>query len=71
MPRAAKAAIRCSIVDRRTPSAFSIMVFRRASMTASPDTGIRLSRSVMSVRTKTMPTPGAAGRIARRTRSPV
>ena len=59
------------MVDRRTPAAFSIMVFRRASTTASPETGIRLSRSLMSVRTKTMPVPTGAGRTARRTRSPV
>ena len=45
------------MVDRRTPAAFSIIVFRRASTTASPETAIRLSRSVMSVRTKTMPVP--------------
>ena len=59
------------MVDRRTPAAFSIMVFRRASTTASPETGMRLSRSVMSVRTKVMPVPDAAGRTTSLTRWPV
>ena len=70
-PRAAKAAIRCSMVATVTPAALPITVSIRVSTTASPCAGTRLSRSWMSVRTKTMPVSGAAGRIESRTCAPV
>ena len=70
-PRADSAAIRCSMVETVTPLALPMTVPSRVLTTASAETGMRLSRSFTSVRTKTTPAPAGAGRIDRRTRAPV
>ena len=71
MPSALRLAVRCSMVATVTPAALPMTVSMRVSTTLSPRAGTRLSRSWMSVRTKTMPVSGPAGRIDSRTRSPV
>ena len=54
------------MVETLTPAAFSITVPSWVLVTASPETGTRLSRSVTSVRTKTMPELAGAERTATR-----
>jgi hypothetical protein len=69
--RAARAAIRCSMVETRTSAALLMTVPSWVWQTASAFTATRLSRSWTSVRTKTIPLSIGAGRTATRTCSPV
>ena len=60
-----------AMVETATPAPLTISVFSWVRATASADTGTRLSLSVTSVRTKTMPELGAAGRTVSRTGLPL
>jgi len=60
-PSAAKADIRCSMVETVAPALLAMTVQRRVSATVLQRAAMTLSRSVISVRTKTMPLPTGAG----------
>ena len=59
------------MVEMATPWAFEISVFSWVRETRSASALTRLSRSVTSVRTKTMPVSGPEGLITTRTRAPL
>jgi len=71
MARADMAAIRCSMVETLAPASLAITVPRRVWPTASAETRMALSPSLMSVRMKVTPASMAAGRTTTRTWAPV